>query len=67
MFLKRPPCDADVLIVQTASSVAEHQDTVVIGDDLMILLCKHAPRVGNKLYFRPDQNRIPGLHPVVEI
>ena len=36
--------------------MAEHQSTVVVGDDtdLLVLLCRHAPPVGPKLYFRPE-------------
>ena len=45
-------------------SMAEHQSTVVVGDDtdLLILLCRHAPPVGPKLYFHSEpkaNSRVP--------
>ena len=49
--------DADVLIVQTASTPAANQETVLVGDDtdLLVLLIYQFPR--HNVLFRPDTRR----------
>jgi len=48
--------DADVLIAQTAVTLANQHDTVLVGDDtdLLVLLCSLSRDVCYKLYFRPE-------------
>ena len=48
--------DADFVIVSVALMFAETSETVVVGDDtvLMILPFHHASTVQNRLYFHPE-------------
>ena len=51
--------DADVLIVKTAVAIAQHLDTVVVGDDtdLLIFLCSSSCDTPNRLFLRPEPNQ----------
>ena len=60
--LEEAGCDihqADVLIVQTASTSAANQETVLVGDDtdLLVFLIYHAKNVRNNVLFRPKTRR----------
>ena len=50
---------ANVLIVQTASTSAANQETVLVGDDtdLLVLLIYHAKNVRHNVLFRPETRR----------
>ena len=51
--------DADVLIVQTAITSAAKQETVLVGDDidLLVFLIYHAKNVRHNVFFRPETRR----------
>ena len=51
--------DADVLIVQAASTSADNQETVLVGNDtdLLVLLIYHAKNVRHNVLFRPKTRR----------
>ena len=46
-----------MLIAKTAIKMANHCDTVLIGDDtdLLVILCSRAQNITHKLFFRPEQ------------
>jgi hypothetical protein len=60
------PGDADLLIVQTSVESATHSETVLVGDDigLLILLCCHACF---DIFFRPEPKKTTKHHRVWNI
>ena len=51
--------DADFLIVQKAVEIAEHSNTVVVGDDtdVLVLLIYHAKLIRNEIFFIPEPKK----------